>query len=151
MSRVSAAQGNGKRLKALALGLAIAGFGAMANANAAPGPLQEAINQGKHMFIHDTFGGDGMTCETCHRAAGMGPTIVHGHRFPSLANAAAIFPRYNPRAHKVITLEDQIRGCIARGLKGKPPAPGSMAMSSMVAYLTSLSQGKPIDMGGKPK
>lgn len=116
------------------------------------GPLAKAVTQGKHEFLHDTFGSNGMTCAACHRAAGMGPTVLpNGHKFPSLANGAAIFPRYKARAHKVITLEDQIRGCVARGLHGKPPAYSSAAMRSLVAYITSLSQGKPIDMGGKPK
>lgn len=151
MSRVSGTQGSGMGFKAVVLGLALAGFGLMGTAQAAEGPLQAAVAQGKHMFIHDTFGGDGVTCESCHKAAGMGPTVVHGHHFPSLANAATIFPRYNKRAHRVITLEDQIRGCVARGMKGKPPAYGSKGMNAMVAYLTSLSQGKPMDMGGKPK
>lgn len=152
MSRVSKAeQKRGRALKAAVMGLALAGFGLAGAAQAADNPLQAAVAQGKHLFIHDTFGGAGMTCESCHKAAGMGPTVVHGHRFPSLANAAAIFPRYNKRAHRVITLEDQIRGCVVHGMKGKPPAYGSKTMNAMVAYLTSLSQGKPIDMGGKPK
>ncbi|OBS09884.1 c-type cytochrome [Acidihalobacter prosperus] len=152
MSRVSAARrGRFARLGAVMAIAVVAGLGATSSAHAAAGPLAQAIADGKHMFIHDTFGGRGMTCESCHRAAGMGPTVVHGRHFPSLANAAAIFPRYNPRAHKVITLEDQIRGCVARGLGGKPPAGGSKAMADMVAYLTSLSQGKPIAMGAKPR
>lgn len=153
MSRVSkAANGAGKRIKVVALTVVMLGFGAMVGAHAAPSPLAQAIADGKHIFIHDTFGGRGTTCESCHKAAGMGPTVTpNGHKFPSLSNAAAIFPRYSPRAGKVITIEDQIRGCVAGGLGGKPPAYGSKTMRSLVAYLTSLSQGKPIDMGGKPK
>lgn len=126
---------------------------AAVNAQAAiSGPLAKAVAEGKQVFLHDSFGGHGMSCASCHRDAGLGPTVLHnGHRFPSLANAAAIFPRYKARAHKVITLQDQIRGCVARGLGGKPPAYDSATMRSLVAYLTSLAQGKPIDMGGKPK
>lgn len=123
------------------------------NAQAAiTGPLAKAVAQGKQVFLHDSFGSHGMSCASCHRAAGLGPTVLpNGRRFPSLANAAAIFPRYKARAHKVITLQDQIRGCVVRGLGGKPPAYDSTTMRTLVSYLTSLAQGKQIDMGGKPK
>ncbi|MGA7801247.1 MAG: c-type cytochrome [Gammaproteobacteria bacterium] len=135
----------------LLLGLVLSFAGTCAQA-AISGPLSKAVTEGKHVFVHDTFGSGGMTCAACHRAAGLGPTVLpNGHRFPNLANAAAIFPRYKARAHKIVTLEDQIRGCVARGLRGKPPAYDSTAMRSLVAYITSLSQGKAIDMGGRPK
>ena len=62
--------------------------------------------------------------------------LPNGKVIPSLSNAAAIFPRYNPKAKRVLTLDDQIafaltvapkltiqggtteilRGIIARGL-----------------------------------
>lgn len=146
----------GKRKSIYLVGMLVAllgGYAGLTTANAAEqSPLASAVSKGKSLFMHDTFGGNGMTCEACHRAAGLGPTVLpNGAKFPSLSNAAAIFPRYNPRAHKVITIEDQIRGCVARGLGGKPPAYSSASMHELVAYLTSLSQGKPIDMGGKPK
>lgn len=124
---------------------------AMSSAQAAiSGPLAKAVAKGKDMFEHDTFGGGGMTCQSCHTAAGKGATVLpNGKHFPSLVTAAAVFPRYKARAGKVITLEDQIHGCIAGALGGKPPAYGSAGMNALVSYLTSLSQGKPVDMGGK--
>lgn len=154
MSRVSRNAKRGSNRMGSALLLAVlAGFGGMASAHAASSPLSQAVAEGKHIFIHDTFGGShNMTCESCHKAAGMGQTVTpNGHHFPSLANAATIFPRYNKHAGRVITLEDQIRGCVARGMGGKPPAYGSKTMNALVAYLTSLSKGKPMNMGGKPK
>ena len=117
-----------------------------------PDPLHAAIESGSHLFTTDTFGGRGMTCQSCHSGGGKIPgQLANGSKIPSLSNAAAIFPRYSPRAGKVITLEDQIRGCIAGGLGGKPPAYGSQKLNDLVSYLTFLSNGKPIDMGGKPK
>ncbi|MHB1993622.1 c-type cytochrome [Metallibacterium scheffleri] len=117
----------------------------------APDPLQAAVQRGAHLFATDTFGGHGMTCQSCHSGGGkIAGQVAGGGKIPSLANAAAIFPRYSPRAGKVITLEDQIRGCIAGGLGGKPPAYGSQALTDLASYLTFLSNGKPIDMGGKP-
>ncbi|MCL4477656.1 MAG: cytochrome C [Deltaproteobacteria bacterium] len=114
--------------------------------------LEKAIQQGKDLFIHGTFGGNGKTCETCHTDGGIEPgRMPGGMKFPSLANAATIFPRFNPKVNKVITLEDQIGNCIVGALHGKPPAYGSAEMNALVSYITSLSQGKPMDMGGKPQ
>jgi thiosulfate dehydrogenase len=115
-------------------------------------PLEKAIQTGKALFIHGTFGGNGRTCETCHTSGGTVPGKMPGAMtIPSLNNAAAIYPRFNPRANKVITLEDQIRNCIVGALHGKPPAYGSIRMNALVSYITSLSRGKSMDMGGKPQ
>jgi len=115
------------------------------------GPLAQAVSEGKVLFTHQTFGGTGATCEKCHHDAGRGPTVTpDGRTRPSIAGAATFFPRFNPKMGKVITLEDQVRRCVAGGLRGTPPAYDSAAMRSMIAYLTSLSQGKRMDMGGKP-
>lgn len=154
MKKVKAQQGN--RNSIYLIGLLMAFFGAYAGVTpvnaAGQSALASAVKKGRSLFLHDTFGGSGKTCDSCHRAAGMGPTVLpNGAEFPSLSNAASIFPRYSKRAGKVITIEDQIRGCVAGGLRGKPPAYNSAAMRELTTYLTSLSQGKPVDMGGKPK
>lgn len=114
--------------------------------------LDKAVRTGKALFMHGTFGGNGSTCETCHAGGGLVPgKMPNGMTIPSLSNAAAIYPRFNPRVHKVITLEDQIRNCIIGALHGKPPAYGSVRMNALVSYITSLSRGKPMEMGGKPQ
>lgn len=142
-----------KKINAVAgfmLGAVLAVAGLPVAQAAITGPLAQAVEQGKHIFVHDTFDGRGMTCQSCHSAAGLGPTVVPGSSMkgPSLANAAAIFPRFKAREGKVITLEDQINGCIAGALGGKAPGYDSDAMRALVSYITSLSQGKPVDMGG---
>lgn len=124
------------------------------HANAAiTGALAKTVAQGKHIFTHDTFEGRGMTCQSCHTKDGLGPTIVPGSRMhaPSLSNAAAVFPRFKPRENKVITLEDEIHGCIQGALGGKAPAYDSATMRALTAYVSSLSQGKRVDMGGAYK
>ena len=114
--------------------------------------LEQAIQDGKALFVHETFGGAGNTCQTCHVEGGAGPgKSGKGDAIPSLANAATIYPRFNPKANKVETLEDKIGHCIAGALRGKPPAYGSEQMTQLVSYITSLAQGKPLDMGGKPQ
>jgi thiosulfate dehydrogenase len=121
-----------------------------AGANA--GALQEAVAHGREIFAHDTFAGRGLTCNSCH--SGLGKTRGHlpnGASIPSLVKAAAIFPRFKPRLHKVVTLEQQVRGCVAGALGGKPPAYGSRTLVDLVTYLGSLAQGQPVDIGGAPK
>lgn len=120
--------------------------------------LSNATASGEELFAHGTFGshrrmmGAPVTCQTCHVAGGRVPgTLPNGKKVPSLVNAAAIFPHYNPKVHQVVTLETQIRKCVQGGIGGKPPAYDSKAMTDMVVYLHSIAKGQPIDMGGKPK
>ncbi|BAP88105.1 cytochrome c, class I [Burkholderiales bacterium GJ-E10] len=114
--------------------------------------LAKAVAQGKQMYLHDTFGGNGRVCNSCHLGGGREPgRLPDGTRIPSLTNAAAIFPRISRRNGHLITLPDQVAHCIGGALQGNPPDYGSAQLNALVAYVTSLAQGKPIDMGGKPR
>jgi thiosulfate dehydrogenase len=111
--------------------------------------LQKAVDRGSELFHHETFNGSGRVCNTCHLEGGTRAGLLpNGEAIPSLRNAATIFPRVRERDHALITLPDQIRGCVAGGLQGKPPEYGSEALNALASYVTSLSQGQPIDMGG---
>lgn len=127
----------------------IGGLWPTANAGLA-GPLAKMAAHGRDIFLHDTFGGRGMTCDSCHTGGGRGPTVVPGSSMkgPSLSNAAAVFPRYKADDGRVLTLADQIHGCIRGALGGRPPPYDSDAMRALETYLTALSQGKPMNMGG---
>ena len=119
---------------------------------AAASPLENSIQHGKTLFTTAHFSGNGRTCDTCHRGEGKtAGKLPNGKAIPSLNNAATIFPRYNKRAGMVITLQQQVHSCILNALQGTPPAYDSAAMTDLVSYLTSLSEGKPIAMGGAPK
>lgn len=126
---------------------------AMTNAVAASSPeLDKAVQNGKELFSHETFWGDGKTCESCHVNGGTVATkLPSGKALASLSNAAAIFPRFRVKSNKVITLPDQVRNCVQGGIGGTPPDYGSEQLTDLVAYLTSLAQGKAIDMGGVPQ
>ena len=114
------------------------------------GSLDEAVQDGKHLFMTGTFGGSGRTCNSCHTGGGTAPgRLPDGTAIPSLSNAATIFPRYNPGRGTVLTLPQQVHNCVMGAIEGTPPAYDSTEMVDLVSYLTSLSQGKPIDMGGK--
>ncbi|MDX1812675.1 MAG: cytochrome C [Gammaproteobacteria bacterium] len=130
--------------------ICIALFSSAASAALTP-KLQEIAKNGKHIFTHPTFGGNGKSCESCHSGGGLEiGHLPNGKEVPSLRNAAAIFPRFN-RRDQLVTLQDQIRNCVGGAIEGTPPAYDSEEMRTLVVYLTSLSQGKAIDMGGKPQ
>ncbi len=133
------------------------GSATLAVAATAPAPvsdphLAKLAAQGKTLFTQAKFKGNGRVCESCHLGGGLEPgRRPDGKPIPSLANAAAVFPRYKERAGRVFTLSDQIRGCIGGALEGQVPEEGSEELTALLVYVTSLSQGKAIDMGGKPQ
>jgi thiosulfate dehydrogenase len=134
----------------MGLGLAVAG--ANAGAAADGDSLQQVVERGKDLFMTATFKGNGRHCNTCHKGGGTAMSeLPNGKKFASLSNAASIFPRYDAENHRVKTLLDQVQHCVGAALKGKPPAYDSAEMTELVSYITSLSQGKPVDMDGKPK
>ena len=136
----------------LLAGVLLLGLCASAWATEPLDPLQAAIQRGSHIFATDTFGGKGTTCQSCHTDGGRKPVDRgDGNTLPSLNNAAAIFPRFNAGANKMVTLENQIQLCIGGALGGKPLEYGGLKMTDLVSYLTSLSHGQPMEMGGKPK
>lgn len=114
--------------------------------------LDETVQYGRQLFMTGSFDGNGRSCNSCHRGGGteMGK-LPNGNPIPSLGNAAAIFPRYNLRIGTVLTLQDQVHNCIAGAIEGTSPAYDSREMVALISYLTSLAQGKAINMGGKPQ
>jgi cytochrome c len=136
----------------LSMGMGLCLASSMLPASAAADPLADSIQHGKELFTTAHFGGNGRTCNTCHRGEGKAEgRLPNGQSIPSLSNAAAIFPRYSKGAKMVITLPQQVHRCIMGALQGTPPAYDSAAITDLVSYLTSLSQGKPISMGGAPQ
>ncbi len=134
------------------LGMALSVSFVSFDAHASDAQLDKAIADGQNSFAHSTFNGNGKVCESCHVGGGKeAGKLPNGKAIPSLANAAAIFPRINQKSGKLVTLSDQVRNCSAMALQGTPPEYGSAELNSLVSYITSLAQGKAIDMGGMPK
>lgn len=129
-------------LVAAAVGLAMAATTpARAKGEDGATALREAALHGKEIFNHDRFGGS-RTCAACHINGGVtAGRLPGGAKLPSLMGAAAQFPKYNARAHHVVTLTAQLDHCIRGGLGGTPPAATSAKMTDLIAYLTKLSQG----------
>jgi thiosulfate dehydrogenase len=132
---------------ALALAAALAVLAALSPARAADAPgqaaagLKAAVAHGAQLFASSSFGGNG-TCETCHQNGGRtAGKLPNGMAIPSLVGAAASFPQYHARAHRVVTLSQQLDHCIAGALQGTPPAPDSTDLADLEAYIASLSKG----------
>ena len=121
-------------------------------ADPAGDPLTQTVGKGASLFAHETYGGNGNTCETCHVGGGKVPGMApNGKTLPSLLNAAAIYPRFSRGAGQVVTLEGQVYQCIRGGLGGTPPEAGSPDLVAIVAYLGAIAQGQTVGIGGAPK
>jgi thiosulfate dehydrogenase len=108
-------------------------------------PLGASIRRGHALLVamKDSLpaqAGNNLRCVSCHlddgRRAEAVPWVgVYGR-----------FPQYRPRAGRVLSLEDEINGCIQRSMHGKPLDPGSKDVIDMVAYMSFLSRGIPVGM-----
>ncbi|MFS0690862.1 c-type cytochrome [Sporosarcina sp. 179-K 8C2 HS] len=116
------------------------------------GPMGDAILRGREL-INDTSNAirakassveDGenlvneLSCTSCHAGDGLDKDTS------SLVGVAAVYPQYNERADKVLTLEDRINGCMVRSMNGQPFKEGDEDLDAMVAYLSYISEGIPV-------
>lgn len=81
--------------------------------------------------------GAAMNCNSCHVVQGKKPL---GAPYINTFNA---FPQANPRAARVMTLEERINGCMVRSMNGKILKEDSREMQSMIAYMKWLAQDVP--------
>ena len=112
------------------------------------GPHGESIKYG-YKLMHETNTvlpnnvGNNLACSSCHGTAGTDATSP-------LTGVTAVYPAYNPRAGKVLTIEDRINGCFKRSMNGKPLESTSDEMRAMVAYLNFISTDVPIGIKERP-
>src|SRR5271165_15614 len=76
--------------------------------------------------------GDVMSCSSCHLNGG---TVANGSPFNGLA---ALFPMYNPRAGRIISIEERLNGCFLRSMNGKPIPVDSKDMKAMIAFISRM-------------
>jgi thiosulfate dehydrogenase len=111
--------------------------------------LKDQIRKGYEIFV-DTpqhaarFTGGTVSCNNCHLNAGQRDRAL------PLVAVAGMFPEYNNRAARFISLNDRIVDCFmrsenapGRGLDDLP-APASPEVLSVAAYLTWLAKGYPV-------
>ena len=68
---------------------------------------------------------------------------------PTLKGASATFPKYKASAQSVITLQQMQNMRIQMIMKGAPQKLDSADSIALSAYVTSLSNGIPVQVGGK--
>ena len=81
--------------------------------------------------------GNKMNCTSCHQAAGTKPGALPFIGLP------AIFPEYNKRLNKLISLQERINECFKRSENGHPLSFDSIEMNSILAYMSYISKGVP--------
>lgn len=113
------------------------------DADVPAGPLGESIKHGyfivtqtKKALPHNV--GNEMYCTACHQDNGQKPFAAPFVGLP------AIFPQFNKRDGKIITLQDRINGCFKRSMNGKALDPAGQDMTDIVAYMNFLSKGVPM-------
>lgn len=114
---------------------------------AAAEPLAETVELGRllveqtstHPLTRD-YVGAALNCTSCHLDNGTHPTAA------SFLEVATAYPAWAPREGRVITLEDRVLNCFMRSCNGVRPPQGGEAAVAILAYITSLSQGRPMAM-----
>jgi cytochrome c peroxidase len=111
--------------------------------------LAKAIDKGKTLFNDTKLGKTGASCNSCHPGGSSSGGTVMGMEIPSLKGAAASFPKYKKPAQSVITLSQMNNMCIKMIMEGEPLKLDSNEAIALAAYVTSLSNGVKINVGGE--
>lgn len=111
-------------------------------ADAPAGPVGDAIRQGQKILSETKITlpnnvGNGLNCTSCHLNGGTKP-----HAGP-WAGLWGVFPAYQARSAKVITLADRINDCFERSMNGKALPYDSAEMTSILSYMQYISTGVP--------
>jgi thiosulfate dehydrogenase len=107
------------------------------------GPEGDAVRLGRQL-TNDTRKqlprnvGNRLNCSSCHIAGG---TQSNAGPFVGLT---ALFPMYNARDGRVISLQTRINDCFERSMNGHSLAWDSKEMSAMLMYIRWLSTGVPV-------
>jgi thiosulfate dehydrogenase len=117
-------------------------------AKIAAGPVGDSIRQGRFIFTetpkHATpYVGNKLSCNDCHIKGG---TVAYASPMVGLPG---IFPMFNNRANRVISLEDRIQECFTRSENGHPLLYNSREMIALISYIHWLSIGQ-VDGKGFP-
>jgi thiosulfate dehydrogenase len=113
----------------------------------AASPLGAQVRRGYRLFV-DTpreapaYVHSRMSCSNCHLNGGQ------RERALPVVGVAAMFPEFNKRAGRLITLNDRIVDCFMRSENGvdapeaAPPSTGASEVLALAAYITWLSHGQ---------
>ena len=116
-----------------------------------PGQLGDAIWYGQKVATETATTvkanvGAALNCTSCHIKGARTP-----HAWPWVG-LWGVYPAYDARAGRVITLADRINECFRRSMNGKPLPLDSVAMRGLLSYIWWLSKdvptGVPVDGRG---
>ncbi len=107
-----------------------------------PGAAGERVRYGASIFNNTPwfaakYTGDQLSCSSCHIEGGIAPYAS------PLVGMTAIYPTYNKRAGRVISLEERIQMCFTRSENGHRLPKDSREMEALLAYIAWLSQPEP--------
>jgi thiosulfate dehydrogenase len=107
------------------------------------GPLGDSIRLGRLIFTQTpkyarAYVGNQQSCSDCHLAAGTAPFAA------PVVGLPGVFPMFNQRDNRVITLAERIQECFLRSENGRPLSYDGPEMTALIAYMQWLSQGQPI-------
>ena len=103
----------------------------------------ELVRQGYRIFTdtpHEArrFSGNVLSCSNCHldagRKAGAAP----------LGPAWGMYPAYQAKTDRVVTIEDRVQQCFRFSMNGLPPPLDSREVRALTAYSHWLARGLPV-------
>ncbi len=122
---------------------------------------QQSIQRGTALFSDASIGRNGQTCNACHPGGGTTggeAEIAMRGRFPmnprlpipTLAGAAATFPKYKVPNDAVITLATMDNNCIKMFMMGDGLDLTGQPARDLATYVSTLSNGEEVTVGGMP-
>ena len=93
--------------------------------------------------LTEPYVGASLNCTSCHLDNGTHPTAA------TFLEVATAYPAWAAREETVVTLEDRVLNCFMRSCNGTRPPQGSLPAVAITTYITSLSEGLPMQMNGE--
>ena len=99
----------------------------------------QQIQLGKRIFDEtpkyaSTYVGNQLSCSDCHIQSGRAPYAA------PMIDMANIFPMYNKRAGRVISMQERFQECFTRSENGRPLPRDGEEMKALTAYVNWLSR-----------
>jgi thiosulfate dehydrogenase len=103
------------------------------------GQSGELIRIGYEVVVHTqefakAYVGNALNCTNCHLDAGLNPNAA------SFVGLSLVYPEYQQRVARTLTLADRINECFERGLNGRALPADSSKLRAVVSYIEWLSR-----------
>ena len=120
------------------------------------GEVGKLVKLGEDIALHTSthpltkaLVGNKLACVSCHLKGADGkPGTSEGH-ISNWLDTATGFPAWSKREKSVQSLQDRSNNCFMRSMNGKRPIIDTEASMAIAAYITWLSEGKPMKMNAK--